>query len=196
MREAQGFGQFAEVARQQGDACHVHGYVATGAHGDAEVGLCQGGAVVDAVAHHGYGFALVLQAGDERSLFLRQHAGVVVADACLGGDGAGSGFVVARQQVDFDALTLQGGDGRSRGRLDAVGNGSNGQCFVFVGQPDDGLRFGRQSFGFFLQLRADTDTLFGQQTAVAGVVEGAAYRAADTPSGEAFKLPNWRNIFL
>ena len=42
-------------------------------HSDAQVGLCQRGTVVDAVAHHAYGLALGLQLLDVGRLLLRQH---------------------------------------------------------------------------------------------------------------------------
>ena len=57
------------------------------------------------------------------------------------------GFVVARQQMDVDALALQAADGLGRGGLHAVGDGDDGQSFVLIGQPDDGLRFGFQAVG-------------------------------------------------
>src|SRR5581483_259418 len=105
---------------------------AAAAHGDADVGVAERGAVVDAVAGHGDDVAGVAAGGDDVELLFRggarEHLGgggvgelaavddlaVRVDDADLDGDGAGGGRVVAGDEDRGDAGGLAGGD-RGRG---------------------------------------------------------------------------------
>ena len=64
--EADGVAGDSEVAADEGEVAGFDGDVGAGAHGDAEVGLGEGGGVVDAVADHGDDLALGLQAADRR----------------------------------------------------------------------------------------------------------------------------------
>ena len=69
----------------------MHGDVGSGAHGDADVGLGQGGCVVDAVSGHGDDSSLLLQALDDLGFALGKDPGFEVGDAQLAGDGLGRG---------------------------------------------------------------------------------------------------------
>ena len=74
-------------------------------------------------------------------------------------------------QVDVDASGLQGADGLDGRRLDAVGNGDDGQGFRLVGKPYDGLRLCFPSQGGFLQGGGDAAAL--HQAAVARIIGNA-----------------------
>ena len=84
--EADGVGGDAQVAAHEGEVAGFDGDVGAGAHGDAEVGLGEGGGVVDAVADHGDDLAVGLQAADDVDLVGGQHLGDHVVDADLVGD--------------------------------------------------------------------------------------------------------------
>ena len=60
-----------EVAAHEGEVAGLDGDVGAGAHGDAEVGLGEGGGVVDAVADHGDDLAFGLEAPDDVDLVRR-----------------------------------------------------------------------------------------------------------------------------
>ncbi len=65
----------AEIALEERDAGALHGHVGAGAHGDADVGLGEGGGIVDAVARHGHLPPFRLQPLDDLALLLRLHLG-------------------------------------------------------------------------------------------------------------------------
>src|SRR3546814_10724907 len=96
--EADGVAGGAEITPYEGDVAGFDGDVGAGAHGEAEVGLGEGGGVVDAVTDHGHRAALSLEALGAVDLVLRQHLAADVVDADLGGDGAGRPLVVSGQQ--------------------------------------------------------------------------------------------------
>ena len=64
-----------QVAAHQGEVGRLDGHVGAGAHRQPEVGLSEGGRVVDAVADHRDDPALGLQPADDVDLVLRQHLG-------------------------------------------------------------------------------------------------------------------------
>lgn len=68
---------------------------ASGADRNAQIGLYQGGRVVDAVTHHRDHPALVLQPPNLSYLVLRQHLGQHLLDADLLGDRGSRAGVVA-----------------------------------------------------------------------------------------------------
>ena len=80
--EPDGVGGGPQVAAHQGEVAGLDGDVGAGAHGDAEVGLGQGGGVVDAVADHGHDAALGLQPLDDVDLVGGQHLGDHVVGRC------------------------------------------------------------------------------------------------------------------
>ena len=63
--QADGVGGDAQVAVDEGEVAGFDGDVGAGAHGDPEVGLGEGGGVVDAVADHGDDVAVGLEASDD-----------------------------------------------------------------------------------------------------------------------------------
>ena len=79
--ESDGRDDAAQVAADQGDVGCGDGDVGAGADGDAEVGLGQGGCVVDAVAGHRDDVALLLELGDLGGLVRGEHLGEDVGDA-------------------------------------------------------------------------------------------------------------------
>ena len=74
-----------QVAADDGEVAGLDGHVGARADGDAEVGLGERGGVVDAVADHGDGVALGLEALDLGDLVAGQHLGHDPVDADLGG---------------------------------------------------------------------------------------------------------------
>ena len=60
----------------------------------------------------------------------------------------GSGFVVARQHIDFDAGGLQFADGLYGALFYLICNPGYGKRVFTVGKPDDGLRIRSQAGGF------------------------------------------------
>src|SRR3546814_11396342 len=120
--EADGVAGGAEIAPYEGDVAGFDGDVGAGAHGEAEVGLGEGGGVVDAVTDHGHRAALSLEALDDVDLVLRQHLGDDFVDADLGGDGAGSPLVVAGQQHRQQTDPTELPDALRRGCLAGAGD--------------------------------------------------------------------------
>jgi hypothetical protein len=58
-----------------------HGHVRAGAKGNADIRLGQGRGVIDAIAHHGYNLAGVLQMFDVLGFGLWQHLSQDMLDA-------------------------------------------------------------------------------------------------------------------
>ena len=83
--------------------------VSTRAHGNAGVGLGQGGGVVDAVAHHGHAQAALLQGANAGQLACRIKAGFDLGDSRLVGYGRGCGGRVAGQHQHTQPRAPQGG---------------------------------------------------------------------------------------
>ena len=150
----------------------------------------KGGAVVDAVAHHGNLPAFCLQLADEGSLVLRQYTGLVVGDACFAGNLTGGGLIVSGQHVDFDAGGAQLADSADGSFFYPVCNSGYCQHVFFIGKPDDGLCFRCQSGCLFLQGGGDGDMVFFQQFPVPGEVGPALCPSFHAFSGDAFKVLN------
>ncbi len=92
---ATAFGTPAQVAARQDDVGSLHGDVRAGPDGDADVGLREGGRVIDAVADERDASPLRLQGGDGGTLAVRQHPGEHGVDAELTRDGVRGARVVA-----------------------------------------------------------------------------------------------------
>ena len=71
--EGDGIGDAAQVGAHERHLGHLHRYVGTLAHGDADIGSGEGLRVVDAVAHHRHMAAFMLQLSDEVLLVLREY---------------------------------------------------------------------------------------------------------------------------
>ena len=91
-----------------------------------------------------------------------------------------------RQQMDVDALGLQGADGLDGRRLDAVGNGDDGQGLHLVGKPDDRLCFRFPRRGGFLQGGGDVFAL--HQAAIACIVVHPLINSLHALSRQTFKV--------
>src|ERR1019366_301307 len=63
-RKLQRFRHAVEIVAHEGHAAGFHGDIGAAAHGDSEIGLCQGGRIVDAIAHHGHAASGGLQFAD------------------------------------------------------------------------------------------------------------------------------------
>ena len=95
---------------------HVAGLargLGAGLHGDADVGLGQGGGVVGAVAAHGHQRPLGLLLADQAQLVLRRGFGQEIVDAGFGGDGGGGDRVVAGDHHGAQAHAAKVGEARS-----------------------------------------------------------------------------------
>ena len=99
LRKADGIGNLVQVGRNERHFGHVHGNVASFSHGNAEIGLSQCRTVIDAVAHHGYDFAFLLQVLDELGFLLWEHFGLKVGNAALCCNPLGRFRIVTGQHI-------------------------------------------------------------------------------------------------
>jgi hypothetical protein len=118
--QADGVGGGAQVAAYEGQVGGLDGGIGAGAHGEVEVGLGEGGRVVDAVADHRDGLALGLQALDDVDLVGGQDLGDDLVDAGLGCYHAGRRLVGSGQQYRRQAEPAEAGDGLCAGVFDRV----------------------------------------------------------------------------
>jgi hypothetical protein len=95
-----------EVSFDQSDAAAFHGNVGAGAHGDADVGLREGGSVVDAVAGHGDDSSLLLQFADDFEFAFGKDFGFEFGDAERAGGAEGDDAVVAGEHHNSEAALL------------------------------------------------------------------------------------------
>src|SRR6266545_4425551 len=100
----------AQVFVQGDDVGGLDGDVGAVAHGDADVGLHEGGGVVDAVADHRHPGPVGLELADQVGFAAGQDPGVHPLDAELAGGVGGGGGIVAGNQDRFDAQAAQLGD--------------------------------------------------------------------------------------
>ncbi len=100
-----------QVAPDQRQVGGRDGDVGAGAHGQTEVGLDEGGGMIDAIADHGNDRAGVLQAADRGDLVFGHDLGDHLVHASLGGDGACRPVVVAGEQHRAEAERAQLRDG-------------------------------------------------------------------------------------
>ena len=115
--DADGVGRRRQVASHQRQVRRLDGHVGAGAHGEAEVGLGQGGGVVHAVADHGDDLALALQPAHHVDLVLGQHLGDDVVDADLAGHGPCRPLVVAGEEHRGEAEAAERPHRLGRGGL-------------------------------------------------------------------------------
>ncbi len=99
-----------QVAFDQGDLGGVDGDIAAGPHGDTDVGLRQGGSIVDAVPSHGHHVALTLQLLDKGQFVVRFDPTVERVDAQGGCDFACGSFSVAGGHHDRHPIGVKGLD--------------------------------------------------------------------------------------
>src|SRR6187402_778454 len=99
--ESDGYCDGTWLAPQQD---HVPGFarqVGPGSHCDSGVGLRQGGSIVDAVTHHGYPLAALLQLANLFHLTCGQEFGVDVADTRFQRDCFGGCPAIAGEHLHF-----------------------------------------------------------------------------------------------
>lgn len=142
------------------DLGHIHGDVAPLSHGDTQVGLCQGRAVVDPVADHRPPCALRPAGGGYRRPSRPAGHRLAGRYPCFGCYGTCRRFVVARQQPHVKPHGSELRDGLCGARPDPVGDGGNAYCFAPFGEPDDGLRRRGQPIRFPQQVRWRGDARF------------------------------------
>ena len=120
--QADGIAGDSQVAADEGEVAGFDGDVGAGAHGDPEVGLGEGGGVVDAVADHGDDVAVGLEAPDDLDLVAGEDLGDDGVDADVVGDVSGGSFVVAGEQDGGEAQSSELADRCGAGGLDGVGD--------------------------------------------------------------------------
>src|ERR1700677_4847099 len=100
------FHHFDELGRIAVEIDHVPGFargLGARVHGDANVGLGQGGGVVGAVADHGDQLAAVLFLADAGQFVFRRGLGDEIIHARLSGDGGGGEGIIARDHDGLDS---------------------------------------------------------------------------------------------
>ena len=95
-----------QVAADERDIAGFDGDIAAGADGEADIGLGQGGRVIDAIADHGHARAFRLQLGDRAGFVGWQDLGHDLRDADLAGDGGGGLLVVAGDEGHVQTARL------------------------------------------------------------------------------------------
>jgi hypothetical protein len=127
-----------------------------------DVGLHEGGGVVDAVADHGHLVAVGLEFAHDLGLALGQHAGADVVDPELVGDVPGRGRVVAGDQYRVRLGRAQPCDGLDRVGADLVAEGDDPQRAGVGGDRDDGASGGLQP-RHRLGQRREVDAAVGEE---------------------------------
>jgi hypothetical protein len=122
-----------KVIADDDDAAGLHGDIRAGTHGDAEVGLGQGGGVIDAVADHGDALPLLLQPLDILGLVRREHLREHIRDTDLFGDRFCGAGVVAGDHPGLDTHFLELKYSFAAGLLDGVRHGDQAQDRFFIG---------------------------------------------------------------
>lgn len=123
----------------RGFGCHI----GAGGEGDAYVGACQRGSVIDAVADHRNDFAVVFKFLHRTVLILRQHLRTHRGDACLTGNQIGSACVVAGDHHRFNAHLVELGNRFLRVRSDGVRKGNHPPDIVRL--PPDRWQYSRRA---------------------------------------------------
>ena len=112
-----------ELGRIGVEVDHVAGLargLRAGIHGDADIGLSQGGGVVGAIAAHGDQLALGLLGADQLELFLRRRLGEEIVDARFSGDCRRGHGIVAGDHDGADAHAAKFGKALANAALDDV----------------------------------------------------------------------------
>ena len=113
--DADGEWDEVEVGVEEEDVAGFAGEVGACGHGEAGVGLGEGGGVVDAVADHGYLVALLLEEADGGQLVGGEQVGFDIGDAGGLGDGDGGGGDVSGEEDWGDVESAELGDGGGGG---------------------------------------------------------------------------------
>lgn len=129
--EADADGDLAEVVSHEGDVGGFVGDVGAVLEGDAEVGLGEGGGVVEAVADH-CDFALFLEIEDDLDFVLGEGLGDDLVDVGLGGDVVGGAGVVAGDHDGGEAEGFEVGDALGGVGGESVGDGEGSEDLVVL----------------------------------------------------------------
>jgi hypothetical protein len=151
-----------EVTGHEGDVRGVDGdVVSKSSHGHAEVAFCEGGRVVEAIAHDHDFSAWGFEDADVIHFILREAVGFVIGDADAGGDGLGDFGAVAGEHDEIgDAQRAEAIEGFLGLGADAVGEQERADVGAIhrdeherVAGVDGGID-GEGDAGFFEETRA------------------------------------------
>jgi hypothetical protein len=123
------FENAAQVALEERDAGALDGHIRAGAHGDSDLGLCQCGRIVDAVARHGNGATLLLKAFYDEVLLVRQNLSFHFIQAKFPRYRFGGRPVVTGEHDDPDSVPFEDAH-RFDGRLIHAAAGGVGSMAV------------------------------------------------------------------
>ena len=144
--QTNGGGNVGEAALHEHDVRGVYGDVGTGADGDADVGPCEGGRVVYAVADH-CDFTLLLEVAYNAFLPVGKNARDHLVNACLSTYGFGGTLVVAGEHDHMDAHVLHLAHGGCAVLLDDVGHGDYADELIVLRKEQRGLAVLGERFG-------------------------------------------------
>src|SRR5580658_4746339 len=113
----------AEVAFEQCDAGAFERDVGAGAHGDANVGLGEGGSVVHAVTGHGDDAAFGLEFFYDCRFLIGQNFSLKIVDSKFARESLRGGAAVASEHHNADVVFAERGDRGDCGFLYGIGNG-------------------------------------------------------------------------
>ena len=151
----------AEPLIHDDDVRRLDGYVGTGANRNPDVGLGEGGGIVDPVANHHHPNPTTLKLADFGGFLVGQHFGVDFLDANLGGDHCRGAMVVACDHHRSDPGLLDAPDSLGCVVFDGIGDADEPEKLAVASHRDDSLAFVLESFSVHLQ-RGEVDTLFGE----------------------------------
>ena len=120
-------GHVQQVRFHQHNVRALNGHVGTGPDGQPHLRPGQGGGVVDAVAHHGHLFALLLEGGDLPFLVLGQHLGHHLGNPQLLANGVGSALIVPGEHDHLQPQFPERGHRAPAGGLGGVGHSDDAQ---------------------------------------------------------------------
>jgi hypothetical protein len=148
--EPKRFYDAAQVTFDEDDPSAFDGNVGAGAHSDANVGGCECGGVVDAVASHRDNLARFAKTPDFIMLVPGIDFGADIVDIQFTRDGKGCVSVVTGEHDDFEAELMQFINRIGRTFLDGIGDSKNASSPGVNGGEDDRVAVGLQLFGFTL----------------------------------------------
>ena len=167
----------------QGDVRGLDGDVRPGPDREADIGLGEGGCVVDAVADHGHRPALELELADLVGLVLREDLGEDAVDADGPADRVGGPAVVAGDHHDLEAELPEGGDGGARVGLDRIGDRDDPGDPIVEGDEDGRLAFVRETRRLVLE-RGGLDARRLEEDALAHEDPASAESGPDPVAGD------------
>jgi hypothetical protein len=158
---------------------HVAGFLGghgAGVHGQADIGLGQGGRVVGAVAGHGDEASAGLLLLDQVHLVLGRGLGQEIVHAGFGRDGGGGQRVIAGDHDGADAHVAQLLEALAHAALDDILQVHHAEGAVAIGHHQRGAAKARDAVGDFDQLRRDLAAVLADELgdAIGGALANAA----------------------